>query len=243
MVKHCGFSDGKVKKLNNEKCYQEEKGRSFIRENLSKRCEDEEAEHLEKSSLTDEHDEPVCYLSDGTQSSNQRKRQRSPSFTPSITIHKNILRIRLPSLKYRETHSSLLEGQSCPAVGRALDSPVQKAPDKEQCLTSSKVDEASPIAQFDASACNGATFDEKNVPGPESFYKSLIEDWVPPPLHFELNDSNDEDWLFGRKQQSQGLKRLKSSNDMPCQQSSTLWPCAHFLPEADIYALPYSIPF
>lgn len=91
MVKHTGFSDGKVKKLNNEKSYQEEKTRSFIRENLSKRCEDEEAEHLEKSSLTDEHDEPVCYLSDGTQSSNKRKRQRSPSFTPSITIHSELL--------------------------------------------------------------------------------------------------------------------------------------------------------
>lgn len=241
MVKHCGFSDGNVKKINNgKKCYQEEKSRSLIGENPSKRCEDEEAERVEKSSLTDELDEPVCYLSDGTQSSNKRKRQASPSSTPSITIHKNILRIRLPSLKYRETDSSLREGQ---AVGTLLDSSVQKAPDKQQCLTRSKVDEASPIAQFDASACNGTTFYEKKVPSPESLYKSLIEDWVPPPLQAELNDSDDEDWLFGRKQQSQGLKRLKSSNDEPCQPNSSLWPCAHFLSEAGIYALPYSIPF
>lgn len=243
MVKHCGFSEGKVRKLNNEKCYQEEKRRSLIGENLSKTCEVEEAERLEKSSLTDELDEPVCYLSDGAQSSNKRKRQPSPSSTPSITVHKNILRIRLPSQKYRESDSSLPEGQSCPAVRRTLDSPVQKVPDKEQCLTTNKVDDASLSAQLDASACKGSTLYEKKVPSPESLYKSLIEDWVPPPLQAELNDSGDEDWLFGRKQQPQGLKRLKSSNDEPCRQSSSLWPCAHFLAEADIYALPYSIPF
>lgn len=92
MVKHCGFSDGNVKKINiGKKCYQEEKSRSLIGENPSKRCEDEEAERVEKSSLTDELDEPVCYLSDGTQSSNKRKRQASPSSTPSITIHSELL--------------------------------------------------------------------------------------------------------------------------------------------------------
>lgn len=45
---------------------------------------DEETERLEKSGLTDEHDDPVCrqnlcYLSDGTHSSNKRKRDTPPS--------------------------------------------------------------------------------------------------------------------------------------------------------------------
>lgn len=88
--------DGKVKKLHDEKSYQEEKNRGLLVGCLSKGSE-EEAERLEKSDLTDEHDEPVCYLSDGNQSGNKRKRQTPPiisSAAPSstsITVHSEYL--------------------------------------------------------------------------------------------------------------------------------------------------------
>lgn len=61
---------------------------------LVKRSEDEETEGLEKSSLTDEHNEPVCrqdfcYLSDGSQSSNKRRRDSPPS--SGITVKSEFL--------------------------------------------------------------------------------------------------------------------------------------------------------
>lgn len=82
-----------MKKHNNVKCSQEEKISSLLGEHVSKKSEDEE--RSDKSSLTDEHDEPVCYLSDGTQNSSKRKRQPSQSIaastTTSITVESEFL--------------------------------------------------------------------------------------------------------------------------------------------------------
>jgi hypothetical protein len=87
-------------------------------------------------------------------------------------------------------------------------------------------------------------FHDRKTLKADSQYKGLVEDWVPPPLQFELKDSDDEEWLFGTlKQERHGNKRLNARHDISCRESSTLWPRAHYLPESDVYALPYTIPF
>jgi hypothetical protein len=87
-------------------------------------------------------------------------------------------------------------------------------------------------------------FHDRKTLKADSQYKGLVEDWVPPPLQFELKDSDDEEWLFGTlKQERHGNKRLNARHDISCRESSTLWPRARYLPESDVYALPYTIPF
>lgn len=78
----------------------------------------------------------------------------------------------------------------------------------------------------------------------ESLYMTLTENWVPPQLDFCQNDIDDEEWLFGTRQQHNfQSERRKFGNEVSCCRSSTLWPQAQLLPEADINALPYTIPF
>lgn len=83
----------------------------------------------------------------------------------------------------------------------------------------------------------------KGVHTAESLYKFLIEDWVPPSLEFDQTNCDDEDWLFRTKKQVHASKSLRSQRDGPCLESSALWPSALYLPQVDVYALPYTVPF
>ncbi|KAJ0026353.1 hypothetical protein Pint_09344 [Pistacia integerrima] len=220
---------------------------------LVKGSEDEETERLEKSGLTDEHDEPVCrqnlcYLSDGTQSSNKRKRDSPPS--SGITVNRNILRIKLPSQKQREADASRSEEQSCSTSGRG---PVSNAEHNEivgrQCpRTNNTKGEVSAISDsmrkenthYDIQTEAGAT-KHGNYNKESNCYNGLMGEWIPLPL--QPDDSEDLEWLFGAKakQQGSGSKRLKAGDDASCCQ--TLWPSSQYLQGEDMYALPYTIPF
>ncbi|VFR03575.1 unnamed protein product [Cuscuta campestris] len=78
----------------------------------------------------------------------------------------------------------------------------------------------------------------------EMRYRDLIEKWIPPSLNDDL-DSLDQDWLFNRKRDTCAKKKQQpiSTPNMLCS-ASALWPPrAQFLPDAEIYALPYTIPY
>ncbi|XP_075652269.1 uncharacterized protein LOC142622636 [Castanea sativa] len=88
------------------------------------------------------------------------------------------------------------------------------------------------------------TSHEKKIQRKESAYKTLFENWVLPPPHYQGDDFGDEDWLLGKKQEdTNGSKRLKAGNDVSSCRCPTSWPHAHYLPEAEIHALPYTVPF
>ena len=88
------------------------------------------------------------------------------------------------------------------------------------------------------------TSHEKKIQRKESAYKTLFENWVLPPAHYLGDDFGDEDWLLGKKQaDTNGSKRLKAGNDVSSCRCPTSWPHAHYLPEAEIHALPYTVPF
>ena len=77
-----------------------------------------------------------------------------------------------------------------------------------------------------------------------SVYDALFQNWVPPPLTVD-GLSSDEDWLFGSelKDGRSDTKRVKPiSGAMRCS-STSLWPRAQYVPEVEIYALPYTVPF
>ena len=82
------------------------------------------------------------------------------------------------------------------------------------------------------------------IQSPNSLYRTLIEKWVPSRPELGQNDLDDQDWLFGSKQHNMLESRIhKLDNVASCSRSSTLWPQANYLPEVDMFALPYSLPF
>ncbi|CAH8262571.1 unnamed protein product [Arabidopsis lyrata] len=70
---------------------------------------------------------------------------------------------------------------------------------------------------------------------------NLIEDWAPDRAESKLTDSEDQEWWLFIKF---GAKRQQVSNQKTNQGSSLMvWPTARFLPEAEVHALPFTVPF
>lgn len=93
---------------------------------------------------------------------------------------------------------------------------------------------------------------DKKMQKKELMHKKLFVDWAPPSLDKTLvaNEDDDEDWLFGKKSEDRSAKKLSFSDDaqscednLLCPASSVMQPRAHFLPDAGIYALPFTVPF
>ncbi|XP_042063184.1 uncharacterized protein LOC121807061 [Salvia splendens] len=76
-------------------------------------------------------------------------------------------------------------------------------------------------------------------------YQNLMENWVPPQMCGSGDDNRDEDWLFGSKTKLEvSEKKLVCREDsIPCSNTSSRWPCAQYIPEVDLFALPFTVPF
>ncbi|KAL3592998.1 hypothetical protein D5086_011638 [Populus alba] len=134
--------------------------------------------------------------------------------------HGTIIRIQLPLRRHRE-HAAPVNGAGlCSSLGTA-DSVPQK----------NKIVETS-LRSYD-----------KETRTAESLYQDLIAN-LEESFQFELNNLVDQEWLFGTtKQDRHGYKRLKVCHDVSCHADSTTRLRAQYLPEADVYGLPYTIPF
>lgn len=134
--------------------------------------------------------------------------------------HGTIIRIQLPLRRHRE-HTAPVNGAGlCSSLGTA-DSVPQK----------NKIVETS-LRSYD-----------KETRTAESLYQDLIANFEES-FQFELNNLVDQEWLFGTtKQDRHGYKRLKVCHDVSCHADSTTRLRAQYLPEADVYGLPYTIPF
>ncbi|GAA0154722.1 hypothetical protein LIER_12624 [Lithospermum erythrorhizon] len=86
---------------------------------------------------------------------------------------------------------------------------------------------------------------DKKMLKAELKYRDLFLNWVPPPPPQTELESDDQDWLFSKKKNpdNQTEKKLKPNSSMSRCSHSSLWPRAQFIPEADIYALPFTVPF
>lgn len=134
--------------------------------------------------------------------------------------HGTIIRIQLPLRRHREHDAPVNGAGLCSSLGTA-DSVPQK----------NKIVETS-LRSYD-----------KEMRTAESLYQDLIAN-LEESFQFELNNLVDQEWLFGTtKQDRHGYKRLKVCHDVSCHADSTTRLCAQYLPEADVYGLPYTIPF
>ncbi|XP_050363234.1 uncharacterized protein LOC126782110 isoform X3 [Argentina anserina] len=185
------------------------------------RCPGEvESNQLEKSDITEEHELPMCHLSDGTQSGTKRK---------SGTI------IRFKSLS--NWTDPVSPHVSCSQSSGKADLKVTEIVHASIPETILESEKGTSTSDQKKSAC------EDHAEG--LLYRSLIDNWVQPLLQSVLNDYGDEDWLFENKQDScHGSKRFKASNEVvSCCTSQTLWPQAMWLSEPGLSALPFSVPF
>ncbi|XP_033140469.1 bromodomain-containing protein 3 isoform X2 [Brassica rapa] len=80
-------------------------------------------------------------------------------------------------------------------------------------------------------------------------FLNVIENWVPNRVEL-TNSEDDECWWFVKKPSchkfdaTERCKQLNRNNEMKQAISSSMaWPCARLLPEADVHALPYTVPF
>ncbi|KAH6799916.1 hypothetical protein C2S52_000380 [Perilla frutescens var. hirtella] len=229
-----------------------------------------EPEQLERSSLTEEHAKPVCLRlpsssSDSTENSNKRKRQPSP--VDVSRGHGKIIRIRL-SKKKNQSDASVDDQKHCSTSGRThfpaqIDNDIASTQRNEGfCSTSGsagnvgrrlvlktsgesskQIATAAPALQTIALPAADAATTTLSKEG--LIYRNLIENWVPPQLQDVCFDGGDEDWLFGSKGKvEQPEKRSMCRDDiMSCSNTSSLWPRVQYLPEVDIYALPFTVPF
>jgi hypothetical protein len=123
-----------------------------------------------------------------------------------------------------------------------------KVPNQEQCWSTASTNAEENLFAEELSCPVPGRIEmnsyKNEIQRTESPYEALIKNWVPPSLQCEGNDFDDEEWLFRPKQEERhGSKRFKAGNNVSCGGSPTLWPHAHYLPEADIYALPYTVLF
>lgn len=226
-------------------------------------------DEAERSGLTEEHGQLVCsqiLCHSPDSSSNKRKGDDDKGYITKT--RGNILRIRLPLQRHREPNTSITAESLCSDHGNAESLPqhneITTAPGhgecssvnsktgigelgsgdiKQTCVTDLEVKENSRHAH--ARTDYGKKSHEKREQTVDSLYKVLIEDWIPSSLEFDQDNFDDQEWFFPQnKRESHGNKRFKLSyHDESCHASPSLWPSARYLHEADVYALPYTVPF
>ncbi|KAI3930785.1 hypothetical protein MKX01_037231 [Papaver californicum] len=251
-----------------------------------KRREDEDEEvEVEKSGLTEEHDQPISLqnlgnISDSSQDSRKRKRTHIPMPTSSSNgCHNfgNVLRFRLSLSKNKDHNKDQV-------VVLPPSSKVEKSscctPERPERVVQKGIDDGNPSRSVSSQLCStsGTTItteilltqhkgtETAAMAGTNCFnesclldtveytqYRNLIENWTPPSQSLTVccPDLDDQDWLFGSKQiahdrhKQASSKRVKatSSVEEKAMVSSGLWPSACYLADADIYALPYTIPY
>ncbi|GMJ07023.1 hypothetical protein like AT1G20100 [Hibiscus trionum] len=222
-------------------------------------------DQLEKSDLTEEHEHPVCYISDGSQNSHKRKRETVPHSECRVDGKK--IKIRFSLKKPCGLDASISKESACSSSGRSefnqeLSSvtSVASAPELElqldddrkvYCHSSEPSCSGALVPQEElwhnaesnetGSSSSGTMAKNNKIPKAVVQYKTLIEDWLPPLLLPELNDyENGDDWLLPKKLPGKLAKRL---DGRVLFSDSISWPRAHYILEAEIYALPYTVPF
>ncbi|CAN8292295.1 unnamed protein product [Cochlearia groenlandica] len=208
----------------------------------------DESEQLEKSCLTEEHEQHVhvCYLSDGSKTSKKRRLETYPVVDSILKgLSGNPLRIRFVFNKPKEPESVSQEDRVCSTSG------TEQWPRDESSsvsgLKNCDCDEnlLSPSLESDKIAIPSESKKrKKHKMCKESRYNTLFDQLVPSCNSSE--ESNTDDWLSGTwRQESSSTKASSSYNEgtaMNMQNSGdyTL-PGSQFLSEVGIFSLPYTV--
>lgn len=231
-----------------------------------------ETDHFEKSTLTEEHGHPIgseniCYSSDGSLNSNKRQKYSSP---PNGKHNSgNIFRIRLPLQWHKDLEVLPSKGQPCSALGRT-DVFVQEMCDlspkpgrregEHLCFASGITGQGLDHKLGRKNPCPSSAaheiFGQKPEIAPASIssgsdsslleprFKDLLDYSVPPLMQSQFPASDNQDWLLETKQNHNlAAERCETNHDGGSYGNSAQWSRVCYLPEVDIYALPFTVPF
>lgn len=177
------------------------------------------------------------------------------------------LRIRLPLLKRKVPELSCNTKHACYS-GRAMQAETsckyQPPSNTDRACSSGRTDHLAKkpktvceLPKYEERACSSGRAEKlaeetqticKNdfgsrIQKSESQFEDLLENWKFPPLLMENPDFDNQEWLFGRKEQCNKVAKQNKDIDNSIAESSGLWPRACYLPAVDLYALPYAIPY
>ena len=76
-------------------------------------------------------------------------------------------------------------------------------------------------------------------------FMELLEYWAPPVVQSQWSAPDNQDWLLETKENNYNLaaERHETNCDGVSHGNSAPWPRVCYLPEVDIYALPFTVPF
>ncbi|CAH8325392.1 unnamed protein product [Eruca vesicaria subsp. sativa] len=165
----------------------------------------------------------------------------------------SIIRIRLPIRRPKDPEMTMMvtnkdHHQPCPSQDIKLDSVAREQP-QHPCSTSApeqvskRKDHTSKTKHKEKKLSSTAR---------EALqFLNIVENWVPTTIESRVeltNSEDDECWWLVKKPSSNKIdtersKQLNRNNETRQQVMSNTWPRASLLPEADVYALPYTVPF
>jgi hypothetical protein len=126
-------------------------------------------------------------------------------------------------------------------MSTALAEEMASGPTRERCHSSSRIEV---VADENAETAPASTFSGSGLMQIESQYRTLIVNWIPPPLQTKHPKFDDQEWLFQRRQHISDMTReINAYNDDFCHGSTVPYPSAQYLSKADICALPFAISF
>ncbi|XVF59816.1 hypothetical protein PTKIN_Ptkin07bG0306200 [Pterospermum kingtungense] len=255
---------GHKKRHKNERNHEDKKGGDHQKIRVS------EAESFEKSTITEEHGQAAGPQNSSDSTLNSNKRQKLSLPPDSGHNPGSIIRIRLPCQRQKDPEVLPSKEQPCSTSGRIDDAFVQgtheHAPrpgrqlEQHPCSTASTRHPELTFKLSKEKPCSSSRASESLAHNAEASmplslcsscpptlaleFKNLVEDWVVPSLQTEQTSFDEDDWLFQKKQNiTSGFKSNTNGNVGPSQISLPTWPQACYLPEADIYALPFTIPY
>lgn len=138
------------------------------------------------------------------------------------------------------------QDETCSSLGgKNIVKQLSVGPSKELSCSTSGRTEALALEDQIKSGFSSCTPQETEMQKIKSYTKFLIQSLVPPALPSEVSNIDDDEWPFQRKySDGNEAKKFKASGDFSCSGVGSLWwPCAQYLAEAEIYALPYTVPF
>ncbi|CAN6910964.1 unnamed protein product [Brassica oleracea] len=226
---------------------------------------------LEKSSLTVERDlvqstsQNSC---DSTLNSNELPKQQKEKLPHNNNNNdsESVIRIRLPIRRQNDDPEVMMtttnkdQERPCPSREIKLDtvkSVTREQPQEQHPCSTSKPHEEKKKDQIyrtrvgkerKLSSTTSSGLCRLCPPSMAVQFLDVVENWVP--NRVELTSSEDDEcWWFMKKPSchkfgSERCKQLNRNNESKQAISSSMaWPCARLLPEADVHALPYTVPF
>ncbi|RWW50996.1 hypothetical protein BHE74_00042693 [Ensete ventricosum] len=176
-------------------------------------------EHMEGSALTEEHELPYCikHKYDSPESSQDSNKRRK--LVSSVSSHNKPGKI------------TTTDEQPC-SSGRDVETGLNQ----EAAVTLHRTSGSKRIGR--------RSWQREQ-------FRDLIVNWNPPSLQLESCDAGGEDWLCGAPKRQTSLhsdedKATTEVTSVTARQSymsSSLQPRACYLPELDMYQLPYEVPF